>query len=165
MDDGGDGGQWWKDGIRRYINLKILDMFLNDTDYRVVVGESAFKAISQASAEIIGRAEEEAIEEVSGYLRPKYDVERIFGSEGSERNSQVVMVTVDVALYHMVSAMPQRLGYEIRETRYKRAIEWLEGVSKGRIVPDLPEAGAADGDAEGGGRMAWRSGWKRGNEW
>lgn len=141
-------------------------MFLNDTDYRVVVGEASFKAISQASPEIVQGAEKEAIEEVSGYLRPKYDVARIFGSEGAQRNSQVVMVTVDVALYHMVSAMPQRLGYEIRETRYKRAIEWLEGVAKGRIVPDLPEAGADDDDdASGGGRMAWRSGWKRGNEW
>lgn len=141
-------------------------MFLTDTDYRVVVGEAAFRAISQASAEIIGRAEEEAIEEVSGYLRPKYDVARIFGGDGAERNSQVVMVTVDVALYHMVSAMPQRLGYEIREVRYKRAIEWLEGVSKGRIVPDLPEAGGDDGGGEEGvGRMSWRSAWKRGNEW
>ena len=48
------------------------------------------------------------------------------------------MYVCDMALYHMVSAMPQRMGYEIRKERYDRAIKWLEGVQAGKIVPDLP---------------------------
>ena len=46
----------------------------------------------------------------------------------------------DIALYHMVSAMPQKLGSEIRKERYERAVKWLEGVQAGKIVPDLPAA-------------------------
>ncbi len=30
------------------------------------------------------------------------------------------------------------MGIEIRKERYERAIEWLEGVQSGKIIPDLP---------------------------
>ena len=50
------------------------------------------------------------------------------------------MYVCDIALYHMVSAMPQKMGSEIRKERYERAIQWLEGVQAGKIVPDLPLA-------------------------
>lgn len=141
-------------------------MFLNDTDYRVVIGETAFKAISQASEEIIQRAEQEALEEVAGYLRPKYDIQAIFQAQEQQRNQQIVMVTADIALYHMVSSQPNRLGYEIRETRYKRAIQWLEGVAAGKIVPDLPlYNSSADAGDSSSGKINWSSAWKRNNQW
>lgn len=58
----------------------------------------------------------------------------------------LVMTLCDMALYHLVSWLPSKMGYEIREIRYKRAIEWLEGVQKGKIVPDLDLAVDEDGD-------------------
>ena len=45
------------------------------------------------------------------------------------------MYTCDIALYHMSASMPQKMGSEIREVRYKRAIKWLEGVQAGGIIP------------------------------
>lgn len=141
------------------------DRFLEYADYRVVAGEAALKAITQAQPEVVDQAELEAIEEICGYLRPKYDVEEVFSARGTERNARVVMVTVDVALYHMVASQPQRMGYEIRETRYKRAVDWLEDVSSGKVVPDLPLAGETGDGASGGGELTWGSQWKRGNEW
>lgn len=115
-------------------------MFVTEEDYRVVVGDSALRVISQASAENRANAELEAMEEIAGYLRPKYDTQAIFQAEGEARNRLIVMYTADIALYHMVSAMPQRMGSEVRQERYERAIRWLEGVAKGSIVPDLPTA-------------------------
>ncbi len=141
------------------------DKFLEYADYRVVAGEAAFRSITQSQPEVVDQAELEAIEEVCGYLRPKYDVEAVFSARGEDRNARVVMVTVDVALYHMVASQPQRMGYEIRETRYKRAVEWLEDVSSGKVVPDLPLAGGADASAPDGGELTWGARWKRGNEW
>ena len=113
-------------------------MFVTDDDYNVVVGDDALKVISRASVENRANAELEAIEEISGYLRPVYDCATIFGSEGDSRNRLVVMYTVDIALYHMVASLPQKMGIEIRKERYERAIKWLEGVQSGKIVPDLP---------------------------
>lgn len=113
-------------------------MFITEEDYKVVIGDSALKVISQVSAENRANAESEAIEEISGYLRPKYDCRAVFSAEGNDRNKLVVMYTCDIALYHMSAAMPQKMGSEIREERYKRAIAWLEGVQAGKIVPELP---------------------------
>lgn len=119
-------------------------MFIEEEDYRVVIGESAMKVVSQSSQEVRTNAELEAQEEVCGYLRPKYDTRSIYEAEGEARNRQIVMITADIALYHMVSAMPQKMGSEVRQERYERAIKWLEGVAKGAIVPDLPMAKSED---------------------
>lgn len=139
-------------------------MFLDYTDYRVVAGESAFKVLSQSDPSLVEQAEREAVEEISGYLRPKYDVDAVFSCEGESRNAQIVMVCADLALYHLVASQPQRMGFEIRETRYRRAVEWLEGVASGKIVPLLPLSDG-DGGVSSGPVVSWGSQWKRGNEW
>lgn len=124
-------------------------MFITEEDYKVVIGETALKVISQTSEENRANAEYEAQEEISGYLRPKYDCVAVFAAEGDDRNRLVVMYTCDIALYHMSASMPQKMGSEIREERYKRAIEWLEGVQAGKILPDLPLAVDEDGEPAG----------------
>lgn len=124
-------------------------MFITEEDYRVVIGENALKVVSQASQEIRDNAELEACEEIAGYLRPKYDTKTVFSAEGESRNRLVVMCAADIALYHMIAAMPQKMGSEIRKERYERAIKWLEGVQAGKIIPDLPLAIGEDGEPSG----------------
>ena len=131
-------------------------VFITDQDYKVVIGEQALKVVSQVSAENRANAETEAVEEISSYLRPKYDVQKIFatvpdGSTSGEdnRNRLIVMYTCDIALYHMTASAPQKMGMEIRKERYERAIKWLEGVQSGKIVPDLPLATDEEGNPVG----------------
>lgn len=125
-------------------------MFLTEEDYRVVIGETALKVISQINEANKTNAEMEAQEEISGYLRPKYDCQAIFSATGTERNSLIVMYTCDIALYHLAASMPQKMGTEIRKERYDRAIKWLEGVQAGKIVPDLPLLTDEDGNPANG---------------
>ncbi|ATV29291.1 hypothetical protein CTM63_09165 [Prevotella intermedia] len=124
-------------------------MFITNEDYKVVIGEQALKVISQVSEENRSNAETEAIEEIAGYLRPKYDTEAVFSATGNQRNKLVVMRTCDIAIYHMAASTPQKMGMEIRKERYERAIKWLEGVQAGKIVPDLPLAIDENGDTIG----------------
>ena len=124
-------------------------MFINDEDYSVVIGEQALKVISQVSDDNRANAEDEAIEEIASYLRPKYDTGALFSAEGNERNRLIVMYACDIALYHMSASLPQKMGTEIRKERYERAIKWLEGVQAGKIVPDLPVATDEDGNPVG----------------
>lgn len=124
-------------------------MFITKEDYKVVVGDAAFKVITQADDESRENAETEAIEEISGYLRPTYDTDAIFSAEGEDRNRLIIMYTCDIALYHMAASIPQKMGMEIRKERYERAIKWLEGVQAGKIVPDLPAAVDEDGEPTG----------------
>ena len=53
-------------------------MFVTEEDYRVVIGDTALKVISQVSTENRANAEAEAQEEIAGYLRPKYDTGAVF---------------------------------------------------------------------------------------
>ena len=124
-------------------------MFITEEDYHIVIGEIALKVVSQVSEDNRRGAECEALEEIAGYLRPKYDVARIFAAEGADRNRLIVMYACDIALYHMSAAMPQKMGMDIRKERYERAVKWLEGVQAGRIIPDLPATRAEDGSEAG----------------
>lgn len=85
-------------------------MFVTEDDYKVVVGDTALKVISQVSEKNRANAEAEAREEISGYLRPKYDCGAIFSAEGDNRNRLIVMYTCDIALYHMSASLPQKNG-------------------------------------------------------
>ena len=105
-------------------------MFITDEDYKVVIGDQALKVVSQVSAENRSNAELEAIEEIAGYLRPKYDTDAVFKASDSERNRLVVMYTCDIAIY-------------------ERAVKWLEGVQAGKIIPDLPLALDENGETIG----------------
>ena len=124
-------------------------MFITDEDYKVVIGDQALKVVSQVRAENRSNAELEAIEEIAGHLRPKYDTNAVFNALDSERNRLVVMYTCDIAIYHMAASTPQKMGMEIRKERYERAIKWLEGVQAGKIIPDLPLALDENGETIG----------------
>jgi phage gp36-like protein len=147
--------------------------FLTEEDYKAVVDGKTLEVIHQSDTQNLDRAEAYAIEEISGYLRaaqatktgrPPYDVESAFAATGDKRNSQLVMYACDVALYHLIAWLPQRIGFEIREIRYKRAIEWLESVQAGTIILDLPTVQVPDG-TEAEGSIRWGSWGQSKYEW
>lgn len=140
-------------------------MVLTENDYKVVIGENGYKAISQLNQNNVRNAEREAQEEMAGYLRPKYDVNAIFSAEGNQRNSLIVMYLCDMALYHLSASLPQKMGSEIRKERYERAIKWLEGVQAGKIVPDLPLPVDENGDTLAVGSVVFKSNKKLNHEW
>lgn len=76
-------------------------MFITEEDYKVVIGEVALKVISQVSPKNRANAETVALEEISGYLRPKYDCTAIFSARDEQRNKLIVTYACDIALYHM----------------------------------------------------------------
>jgi phage gp36-like protein len=132
-------------------------MYIDIEDFKAVVDNQTLEVIHQSDAANLERAVKYAVEEISGYLRAaqpsktghrEYDVEAVFAATGDDRNQQLVMIACDVALYHLIAWLPKRIGFEIREIRYKRAIEWLESVQAGKATPDLPmiDPGADGGD-------------------
>lgn len=112
--------------------------FIEIEDYKLVSDDKALDVIHQSDEDNRLQAEKTAIEEISGYLRSRFDTQACFSATGDQRNKHLVMITCDVALYHLIAWMPKRIGFEIRELRYKRAIEWLREVQKGLTSPDLP---------------------------
>lgn len=112
--------------------------FLTTEDFKAVCDDNTLAVIHQSDTANLARAEQYAVEEISSYLRSRYDAQQAFATTGDTRNAQLVMITCDVTLYHLVAWLPKRIGFEIRETRYNNAIAWLKDVQNGKATPSLP---------------------------
>lgn len=110
--------------------------FLLEQDFTIICDKQTLDTIYQSDSSHLDKAEKYAIEEVCSYIGDKYDMQAAFST--SDRNEQLVMITCDIAIYHLIAWLPKKMGFEIRETRYNRAIQWLTSVSKGTVTPALP---------------------------
>jgi phage gp36-like protein len=113
-------------------------IFLADADFNVQIRSYIKGIISGNSADTLTAAEAMAIEEMTGYLAVKYDVEAIFSANGADRNPLIIMYCIDILLYHMHSNITPNDIPQIRMDRYDRAIKWLQEVSQDKLNPTLP---------------------------
>jgi len=119
-------------------------MFLTDNDYKTLINDDDLAVIQKADTDIRAKAEAAAQEEISGYLRNRYDVDSIFDEAGDDRNPVIIIKMIDIVLYHLSASLPARLGMETRQLRYDETIKWLDKVNKGLINPGLPYKDADD---------------------
>lgn len=140
-------------------------MFIEVTDFSSIVDTKSLDVIMQSEETNLDKAITQAIEEASGYLRSRYDVEATFAATGTARNSKLVLIIADIALYNLIAWLPAKLASEIRTLRYEYAINWLKDVQKGIIQPNLPLAGSATGEEEEYQTIQWGSSEKNNNEW
>jgi phage gp36-like protein len=112
-------------------------MFLTETDYDTLILDDDRLLISQATDTIRQQAETMAIDQMSGYLRPKYDTAATFAKTAADRSQALLMYCMDITLYHLHASIPGRFVPEIRRIRYEDALAWLKDVAKGLIDPDL----------------------------
>lgn len=122
-------------------------MFLTDDDFNTLILDEDKELITQASDTVRNTAIQMAIDQMSGYLRPKYDVAATFALEDEHRSQVLVMYCMDITLYHLHAGLPGRFVPEVRRLRYEDALSWLKDVAKGLIDPDLvlktdPDTGA-----------------------
>ena len=143
---------------------EVTTRFVTEDDY-IVVGTDALKVIQQSDAANRHRAELAAQEEISGFLRERYNVEDIFSRRDMERNMQIVLYFCDIALYHMSCWLPRSMGLELREKRYKQALEWLEKVQAGKVMPDLPTLKGPAGEEDFYNPIRYGAGQKNNYDW
>jgi phage gp36-like protein len=122
-------------------------MFLTVDDYRSVCDEYEFEQITHCP-ETREVAEAAALEQISSYLRSRYDIDRAFAASGCCRNSMLVQCAVNISLWLMIHRLPQNMGHERRECLYNDAVKWLRDVQAGKASPDLPVYVAADGSTD-----------------
>lgn len=113
--------------------------FINPEDYDASIHKEILDAVTRNDAQIIEICEDRAISEMKGYLSAKFDCEKIFSATGEARHQLVLMMAIDIAIYHLFCIHNPRNISEIRVERYKRAIEWCKQVRGGEVNPqDLP---------------------------
>ena len=120
-----------------------MSNFIDITDYDATVHRDILDAVTRSDASIVEICEDRAISEMRGYLSARYDCNTIFSRQGKARHALILMMAIDIAVYHLFCIHnPQKMS-QIRKDRYDRAVEWLQQVSKFQIAidgaPTLPE--------------------------
>ncbi len=120
-----------------------MSQFIQLTDYDASIHREILDALTRDDDAIVEICEDRAIAEMRGYLSRRYDCERIFSATGNDRNQLILMMAIDIAIYHIFCIHnPQNLK-QMRKDRYERAMEWLKQVAGEDIsidgAPLLPE--------------------------
>jgi phage gp36-like protein len=131
--------------------------FITDEDYSVLVRDEIKNILLENYSDTkLRSAEQMAISQVKNYLHGKYDTAKIFSEAGENRNSHVVMIVVDCALYHLYTSTNRKAMPEIRSQRYQDAIDWLKLVAGGEATADLPSRTNDNGEMVSGIRISSR---------
>lgn len=113
-----------------------MSKFINPEDYDASIHREILDALTREDDSLVEICEDRAIAEMRGYLAVRYDVDALFSAEGKERNPLVLMMAIDIAVYHLFCIHnPQKMS-QIRKDRYERAIEWLKQVAAFKITID-----------------------------
>lgn len=110
--------------------------FIELTDYKNSIHDEIMDALTREDDSIILVCEDRAICEMRSYMSGRYDCEQIFSARGDERNPLILMMAIDITIFHVFCVHnPMKLS-QMRKDRYDRAIEWLVAVSKGNTNID-----------------------------
>lgn len=120
-----------------------MSEFIQTSDYNASIHREIIETITRGDDEVVEICEDRAVDEMRSYLSGRYDCDAIFAARGDERNSLILMMAIDITIYHIFSIHnPQKLS-QVRVDRYNRAVEWLKAVAAGKIsiadAPLLPE--------------------------
>ncbi|MBQ4393283.1 MAG: DUF1320 family protein [Prevotella sp.] len=110
-----------------------MNNFINITDYDASIHRDILDALTREDSSLVEICEDRAISEMRCYLCGRYDCDALFSAEGQNRHQLVLMMALDIAIYHIFSIHnPMKLS-QLRKDRYERAIEWLKAVAAGTI--------------------------------
>jgi len=124
--------------------------FLKDSDYNVQIRSEIAKIIDNTTGSInLLQAEGMAIAQIRNHIAGRYDCNKIFTPAGDvdTRDQYIVMIVIDLALYHLWSKEGPNNIPKTRELRYEDALKWLTAVQKGQDA-DLPALTNESGEEE-----------------
>ena len=117
-----------------------MKKFIIDTDFDVQVRQEILSLLDcsedKAAVELAARM---ATDQITQYIGGKYDCKTIFAAEGDDRDHFIVMITIDILLYHLWAKRAPRKIPEYRATRYQDALDWLKAVGSGEMQSALPQ--------------------------
>ena len=113
--------------------------FITEQDFDVQVRDEILSILQNGSDVALPTAELMAIDQIRQHIGGRYDTGTIFSQQGDNRDHYIVMITIDLMLYHLWSKKAPRRLPEYRSQRYQDALNWLEKVGTGKITAQLPQ--------------------------
>lgn len=132
-----------------------MGRFLKDSDYFLIKNE-ILKLLDGSTAALgssikLLRAEETAIAQIKNRLAGRFDVAKIFAQnigDPDTRDAFIVMITIDITLYHLYAQTGSKDVPEHRAARYQDVMDWLKDASNGSTPTNLPSALTDDNQGE-----------------
>ena len=113
--------------------------FIQESDYEVQARTEMMRLLdNSADHTAILKAEKFAIAQIRKYLGGRYDCNALFTAQGDLRDDYIIMITIDILIYHLWSKKAPRQTPEHRKVRYDDALSWLVSVGSGETPTDLP---------------------------
>jgi phage gp36-like protein len=113
--------------------------YLTAEDYKMHIQDVNLQQIIQSNEGIRERANILAIAQARSYLVQKFDIDAELIKTGEARGAELLSNIVDMALYHLHTAISPRNIPELREKRYENALMWLNMCAKGELSPALAQ--------------------------
>lgn len=107
-----------------------MSNFIQPSDYDASIHREILDALTRDDETVVEICEDRAVAEMRCYLSKRYDCDAIFSADGSDRHPLVLMMALDIAVYHIFCIHnPQKLS-QTRRDRYDRAVEWMRAVAR-----------------------------------
>ena len=104
------------------------------TYYQRVITQTGLKVTYQDIESLLISAEQTALSEIYSLLAGKVDSKTLASHLSKTPYTVLHQYAVDIVLYHLSASLPQKMGTEIREERYKTAKEWLYLVRDSKAI-------------------------------
>lgn len=124
-------------------------MFVSKEELKTHLYSENINVIGRGDDTILQAAIDGAIQEAYGYLGD-FDREAIFNAAGENRNALLLIFVKDLSVWHFLVLCNAGVELELREARYKRAVDWLKAVQRRDVSPNLPKGTDDNGDQIGG---------------
>lgn len=112
-------------------------MFVTTEELKSVAYSYQLNQIVENDDTILLMAINAAIEEAWAYIATRYNAAYIFSTQGANRNALLLEIVKDIALWYIIRLSNVDILYDSIKERYDRAIQWLNRVAKGEIMPNL----------------------------
>lgn len=113
--------------------------FLVKEDFDVQVREEILSILQHESDTALDTAERMALDQIRQYIGSRYDTFAVFSQTEDLRDHFIIMITIDLLLYHLWSKKAPRRLPEFRSQRYQDALDWLIKVGTGKLSAQLPQ--------------------------
>ena len=108
-----------------------MSKFIELSDYDASIHREILDALTREDDAVVEICEDRAVAEMRCYLSRRYDCDKIFTATGDKRNQLVLMMAIDIAVYHIFCIHNPRNLSPLRKERHERAVK-LAGSRGGR---------------------------------
>lgn len=111
--------------------------YIENTDFSINISEMELDALIKNNATTLDSAELKALSQVESYLSNRFNMATEWAKNGTARHQYLVMLVVDIMIYHLASSLKGNTVRELRINRYNEALDWLKQVADFQLSPNL----------------------------